>query len=135
MMATSQRDAPFVHVYAANKDTIVHIRQLIYTDSHQTTPRELRDRVVMTSMQFRSLRFHLRALEAQFMQGSDIQLPIPYDEEHQIHDNSTRIGEKRIWIEMNNDDDDDDVLKTNPTTDEIVKQYRDEQKDNTTIAW
>ena len=56
------------------------------------------------------------------MQGSEIHLPITYDEEHQSHDNCTRIGEKRTWIERNNDDDDDDVLKTNPTTDRIVKQ-------------
>ena len=133
MMATSQRDASFVHVYAANEDTIVHIRQLIYTDSDQTTPTESRDGVVMTLMQFRSLMFHLRALDAQFMQGSEIQLPTSHDEEHQSHDNSTRIGEKRTWIEMNNDD--DDVLETNPTTDKIVKQYGDEQTDNTTIAW
>ena len=27
-----ERDNPFVHVYAANEDTVVHIRQLIYTN-------------------------------------------------------------------------------------------------------
>ena len=85
-------------------------------------------------MQFRSLMFHLRALDAQFMQGSEIQLPTSHDEEHQSHDNSTRIGEKRTWIEMNNDDD-DDVLKRNSTTDKVVKQCGDEQTDNTGIAW
>ena len=50
--------------------------------------------------------FHLDALDAQFMQGSEIQLPTLCDEEHQSHDNITRIGEKRTWIEIN-----DDVLK------------------------
>ena len=68
-----ERDNPFVHVYAANEDTIVHIRQLIYTnDGGQSTPRESCDGVVMTLMQFRSLMFHLRALDAQFMQGSEM---------------------------------------------------------------
>ena len=94
-----ERDNPFVHVYAANEDTIVHIRQLIYTnDGGQTTPRESCDGVVMTLMQFRSLMFHLRALDAQFMQGSEMRLTSPCKNE------SKHIGEKRTWTEVENDD-------------------------------
>ena len=99
-METSKRDNPFVYVYAANEDTIVHIRQLIYTnDGGQSTPRESCDGVVMTLMQFRSLMFHLRALDAQFMQGSEMRLTSPCENE------SKRIGEKRTWSEVENDDD------------------------------
>ena len=100
-----ERDNPFVHVYAANEDTIVHIRQLIYTnDGGHTTPRESCDGVVMTLMQFRSLMFHLRALDAQFMQGSEMRLTSPCENE------SKRIGKKRTWKEI--DDDDDPAHKT-----------------------
>ena len=64
-MATFKREDPFVHVYAANEDTIIHIRQLIYTnDDDQSTPIQAHDGVMMTLMQFRSLMFHLRALRA-----------------------------------------------------------------------
>ena len=93
-----ERDNPFVHVYAANEDTVVHIRQLIYTnDDGHTTPRESCDGVVMTLMQFRSLMFHLRALDAQFMQSSEIRLSSPCENE------SKRIVEKRTWTEVEND--------------------------------
>ena len=87
-----KRDSPFVHVYAANENTIVHIRQLIYKDNH-SSPSESSDGVVMTLMQFRSLMFHLRALDAQFTQGM------------QHNDNAnevvSQIGSKRTWNEMN----------------------------------
>ena len=95
-----ERDNPFVHVYAANEDTIVHIRQLIYmNDGGQSSPRESHDGVVMTLMQFRSLMFHLRALDAQFMQGSDMCLTSPRENE------SKHVGEKRTWTEIENADD------------------------------
>ena len=94
-----ERDNPFVHVYAANEDTIVHIRQLIYTnDGGHTTPRESCDGVVMTLMQIRSLMFHLRALDAQFMQGSEIQLNTPCEKDPQT--NTVTVGEKRTQTEM-----------------------------------
>ena len=63
-----RRDSPFVNVYAASEHTVVHIRQLIYTNEC-ATPSESQDGVVMSLMQFRSLMFHLRALDAQFTQG------------------------------------------------------------------
>ena len=89
-METSRRDNPFVHVYAANEDTIVHIRQLIYvSDGDKSSPRESHDGVVMTLMQFRSLMFHLRALDAQFMQGSEMRLT------RSCKNESQHIGEKR----------------------------------------
>ena len=89
-METLRRDNPFVHVYAANEDTIVHIRQLIYvSNGDQSSPRESHDGVVMTLMQFRSLMFHLRALDAQFMQGSEMRLT------RSCKNESQHIGEKR----------------------------------------
>ena len=101
-METSRRDNPFVHVYAANEDTIVHIRQLIYvSNGDQSSPRESHDGVVMTLMQFRSLMFHLRALDAQFMQGSEMCLTSSCENE------SKHVGEKRTRTEIENVDDDD----------------------------
>ena len=70
-MTTVRRESPFVQVYAANENTVVHIRQLIYNSNDQATPGESSDGVVMTLMQFRSLMFHSRALDAQFTQGVD----------------------------------------------------------------
>ena len=101
-METLKRDNPFVHVYAANEDTIVHIRQLIYvSDGDKSSPRESHDGVVMTLMQFRSLMFHLRALDAQFMQGSEMCLTSSCENE------SKHVGEKRTRTEIENVDDDD----------------------------
>ena len=55
-MAKSRIENPFVHLYAANKDMIVHIRQLMYaSDGDQLSPKESQNRVVMTLMQFCSL--------------------------------------------------------------------------------
>ena len=69
-MATFKKEDPFVQVYAANENTIVHIGQLIYTnDGDQSASKKAHDGVMMTLMQFRSLMFHLRALDAQFMQA------------------------------------------------------------------
>ena len=98
-MATFKREDPFVHVYAANEDTIIHIRQLIYTnDDDQSTPIQAHDGVMMTLMQFRSLMFHLRALDAQFMQASEIQLENTCNTESQ----NNRIDEKQTWTEIDN---------------------------------
>ena len=101
-METLKRDNPFVHVYAANEDTIVHIRQLIYaSDGDQSSPKESHNGVVMTLMQFRSLMFHLRALDAQFMQGSEMRLTSLCESESQ------HVGEKRTRVEIENVDDGD----------------------------
>ena len=101
-METLRRDNPFVHVYAANEYTIVHIRQLIYaSDGDQSSPKESHDGVVMTLMQFGSLMFHLRALDAQFMRGSEMCLTSPCENE------SKHAGEKRSRTEIENVDDDD----------------------------
>ena len=70
IMATLRRESPTVHVCTSGSDAIVHIRQLIYTDDDQTSFKESQDGVKMTLMQFRSLMFHLRALDMQFTQNS-----------------------------------------------------------------
>ena len=81
-MAKFRGEDPFVQVYAANEDTIIHIRQLIYTsDGDQSTPKKSHDGVIMTLMQFRSLMFQLRALDAQFVQGSEIPLTVSSEKE------------------------------------------------------
>ena len=66
-MGNFQRKSPYVQVKTkANGDTIVHIRQFVYTnDSHNSLVRE-------STVQFRSLFFHLRALDAQFTQGMSL---------------------------------------------------------------
>lgn len=65
-----RRDNPFVNVFVGGggvQETCVHIRQLIYADEHaSTTPSESQNGVIVTLEQFRSLMFHLRALDAQF---------------------------------------------------------------------
>ena len=73
----------------------------------------------MTLIQFRSLMFHLRALDAQFMQGSGVQLHNLCEKESQT--NTVSVGQKRTWTEM----DDSNVS--------IDKKVRHEQTD--TIAW
>ena len=90
-METSRRDNPFVNMYAANEDTIVHFLQLIYvSDGEQSSPNESHNGVVMTLTQFRSLMFHLRALDAQFMQGLEMRLA------RSCKNESKHIGEKRV---------------------------------------
>ena len=99
-MAKFRGEDPFVQVYAANEDTIIHIRQLIYTnDDDQSAPIQAHDGVMMTLMQFRSLMFHLRALDAQFMQASEIQLENTCNTESQ----NNRIDEKQTWTKIDND--------------------------------
>ena len=81
--------------------TIIHIGQLIYTnDGDQSAPKQAHEGVMMTLMQFRSLMFHLQALNAQFMQGSEMRLTSP------CKNGTKHIGEKRTWNEVENDDDD-----------------------------
>ena len=91
-----RRKSPYVQVKTkANEETIVHIRQLVYTDSSNSSSlRKSMDGVMMTLMQFRSLMFHLRALDAQFTQGA----PLNVD----TNDNKIIIGAKRSWAEMGN---------------------------------
>ena len=94
MMTHLRRKSPYVQVKTkANEETIVHIRQFVYTDSsNNASLRESTDGVMMTLMQFRSLMFHLRALDAQFTQGA----PLNAD----TNDNKAVIGAKRSWTEM-----------------------------------
>ena len=94
MMTHLRRKSPYVQVKTkANEETIVHIRQFVYTDSSNSSSlRESTDGVMMTLMQFRSLMFHLRALDAQFTQG----VPLNAD----TNDNKAVIGTKRSWTEM-----------------------------------
>ena len=48
-METLRRNNPFVHVYAANEDTIMNIRQLIYaSDGDQSSPKELHNGVIVS---------------------------------------------------------------------------------------
>ena len=54
---------------------------------------------MMTLMQFPSLKFHLRALDAQFMQASEIQLENICNTESQ----NNRIDEKQTWTKIDND--------------------------------
>lgn len=104
-MATFQREDPFVHVYAANDDTIVHIRQMIYTSNgDQSTPKQAHDGVMMTLMQFRSLMFHLRALDAQFMLATESQLSNAGNIESQdirIDEKKTEIDDDSIFFDKN----------------------------------
>lgn len=94
MMTHLRRKSPYVQVKTkANEETIVHIRQFVYTDSSNSSSlRESTDGVMMTLMQFRSLMFHLRALDSQFTQG----VPLNAD----TNDNKAVIGAKRSWTEM-----------------------------------
>ena len=75
-----RRDEAFIHVYVAGDDTIVHIRQLIFTGDNQEIASESQNGVVLNLTQFQSLMFHLRALDTQFTQGSEnISLEIAHD--------------------------------------------------------
>lgn len=93
-MTHFRRKSPYVQVKTkANEETIVHIRQFVHTDDSYNSPlRESTDGVMMTLMQFRSLMFHLRALDAQFTQRE----PLVTD----ANENKVAIGMKRSWNEM-----------------------------------
>ena len=99
-MGKFRGEDPFVQVYAANEDTIIHIGQLIYTnDGDQSAPKQAHEGVMMTLIQFRSLMFYLRVLEAKFMQASEIQLGNTCNIESQ----NNRIDETQIWTRIDND--------------------------------
>ena len=68
IMATLRQENPKIHVCTSGSEAIVHIHQFIYTDDDQTSFKGSQDGVKMTLMQFRSLMFHLRALDMQFTQ-------------------------------------------------------------------
>ena len=93
-MSSLRRMSPYVQVKTeANEETIVRIRQFVYTNSSNSSSLcESTDGVMMTLMQFRSLMFHLHALEAQFTQG------VPRNAD--TNDNKAVIGAKRSWTEM-----------------------------------
>ena len=94
IMTHLRRKSPYVQVKTkANEETIVHIRQFVYTESSNSSSlRESTDGVMMTLMQFSSLMFHLRALDAKFTQGA----PLNAD----TNDNKAVTGAKRSWTEM-----------------------------------
>ena len=62
-----KRSLPYVKFYESNEDTFVLIRQFVYSDYNEGSPPT---EIKMTLLQFRSLMFHLRALDSQFTQGS-----------------------------------------------------------------
>ena len=79
-MAKFRGEDPFVQVYAANEDTIIHIGQLIYTNNgDQSALKQAHEGVMMTLMQFRSLMFHFQALNDQFTKSSKMRLNSPCD--------------------------------------------------------
>ena len=94
-----RRESPFVQVYTSDADTFVHIRQFIYSSyDGESMPSESQDGVMMTLMQFRSLMFHLRALDSQFTQRAETTNAVK--EEECINDDTmTRAGAKRSWEE------------------------------------
>ena len=97
-----RRDSPFVQVYSTNDDTFVHIRQLIYSRyDGEATPSESQDGVMMTLMQFRSLMFHLRALDSQFTQRVETASAVKEEEEstEENDDKTKSVGMKRSWDE------------------------------------
>ena len=106
-MITVRRESPFVQVYAANENTVVHIRQLIHNNNDQATPSESSDGVVMTLMQFRSLMFHLRALDAQFTQGVDFTQDEEKNNDGDENLYAKNIGEKRSWNDAIGNDDEE----------------------------
>ena len=136
-MATVRRESPFVQVYAANEKTIVHIRQLVCSNMNEIAPFESKDGIVMTLMQFRSLMFHLRALDAQFTQGIECSKDV--DDDHDTHykvDNNVssfkKAGEKRSWHESNDDENEMqkiDEVKGNEVIDEIANHAWSEMED------
>ena len=127
-MMAMNRDNPFVNVYVGGENTLVHIRQLVHTNENATLC-ESRDGVMMTLLQFRSLMFHLRALDAQFTHGV-MEKDVVVNEEvgkkstgnetvldsGQTRDNneegvsSSFAGQKRAWHEVS--DEMDGILAT-----------------------
>ena len=136
-LATVRRESPFVQVYAANEKTIVHIRQLVCSNMNENAPFESKDGIVMTLMQFRSLMFHLHALDAQFTQSIECSKDVDDDHDTQYKtDNDAssfkKAGEKRSWHESNDDENEmqniDDV-KRDEVIDEIANHAWSEMED------
>ena len=126
-MATLRRENPTVHIYTTENDAIFHIRQLIYTDDDQTSFKESQDGVTMTLMQFRSLIFHLRALDMQFTQNSENKLTTTCSE--MSPSSSSGVSEKRTLDMMNGNEIYAWIVN--------VKQQRDTNQtdDRSDIAW
>ena len=101
-----QRDSPFVQVYTTNEDTFVRIRQLVYAggDGGETTPNESQDGVMMSLIQFRSLMFHLRALDTQFTQHVEMNSTVKEESNNENNDNIKSIGTKRTWKEREDEE-------------------------------
>ena len=95
------RDSPFVQVYTTNDDTFVHIRQLIYSRyDGEANPSESQDGVMMTLIQFRSLMFHLRALDSQFTQRVETVSAVKEAAPSEGNDDKTKnVIMKRSWDE------------------------------------
>ena len=127
IMATLRRENPTVHVCTSGSEAIVHICQLIYTDDDETSFKESQDGVKMTLMQFRSLMFHLRALDMQFTQNSENKLTTSSSEIPPS--SSSGVGKKRTQDMMNGSETDVSIVN--------VEQQGDiNQTDNTSdIAW
>ena len=90
-----RQDGPFVRISTANEDTFIHIRQFVYSDYDEGSPPM---EIKMTLMQFRSLMFHLRALDSQFTQRIENAV-----EDEKCYDNNVNqmksAGTKRSWDE------------------------------------
>ena len=99
IMAILRRESPTVQVYTTENDAIVHVRQLIYTDDDQTSFKESQYGVKMTLMQFRSLLFHLGALDMQFTQNSENKLTTTSGD--MSPSSSSRVGKQRTWDMLN----------------------------------
>ena len=86
-------------MYTSDADTLVHIRQFIYSSyDGESMPSESQDGVMMTLMQFRSLMLHLRALDSQFTQRAETTNAVK-KEECINDDTMKRAGTKRSWEE------------------------------------
>ena len=127
IMATLRRENPTIHVCTSGSEAIVHIRQFTYTDDDQTSFKESQDGVKMTLMQFRSLMFHLRALDMQFTQNSENKLTTSSSEIPPS--SSSGVGKKRTQDMMNGSETDVSIVN--------VEQQGDiNQTDNTSnITW
>ena len=115
-----RRDSPFVQVYDVDKGTVVHIHQMIYCGD-RAMPSESPDGVVVSLEEFRSLMFHLRALDAQFAQGAAamennsaiVKQTKLSNDRVEDHASAGQRKQKRVWSDMTGDDDvsDKNVVK------------------------
>ena len=126
-MATLRRENPTIHVCTSGSEAIVHIRQFTYTDDDQTSFKESQDGVKMTLMQFRSLMFHLRALDMQFTQNSENKLTTTCS--GMSPSSSSGVGKKRTQDMMNGSESNVSIVN--------VEQQGDINQNNNTsdIPW